>query len=84
MLVTKHYLPDLHERLALPCQATELKQGENVEEKLHCTNKRADEIMQKAECQLFVYVLLLMKLLDDGDNKNVSLLALINSGPQLR
>lgn len=28
--------------------------------------------MQHAECQLFVYVLLLMKLIDDGDIKNVS------------
>jgi hypothetical protein len=49
-----------------------LNKGENAEEKLHCTNKRAEEIMQHAECQLFVYVLLLMKLIDDGDIKNVS------------
>lgn len=30
-----------------------------------------EEIMKHAECQLFLYVLLLMKLLDDGDIKNV-------------
>jgi hypothetical protein len=43
-----------------------------METKLHCTSLRAEEIMKHAECQLFVYVLLLMKLIDDGDIKNVS------------
>ena len=72
MLVISHYLPDLHQRLALPCQATPLNNGETAEDKLHCTSKRVEEIMKHAECQLFCYVLLLMKLLDDGDVKNVS------------
>lgn len=70
MLVVLHYLPDLHQRLALPCHATPLATGETNEIKLHCTSKRAEEIMQHAECQLFAYVLLLMKLVDDGDLKN--------------
>lgn len=72
MLVVTHYLPDLHHRLALPCQATPLVAGETMEGKLHCSTKRAEEIMQHAECQLFAYVLLLMKLIDDGDIQNVS------------
>lgn len=66
----KHYLPDLHSRIALPCQATPLKEGETADDKLHCVAKRAEEIMEHPECQLFVYVLLLMKLIDDGDLKN--------------
>lgn len=43
-----------------------------MEDKLHCTAVRAGEIAQVAECQIFMYVLLLMKLIDDGDLKNVS------------
>lgn len=41
-----------------------------MEDKLHCTAVRATEITQVAECQIFLYVLLLMKLIDDGDLKN--------------
>ena len=78
MLVLTHYLPDLHKRLDLPCQATPLKEGENCEEKLHCTHVRVEEIMKYPECQLFVYVLLLMKLIDDGDFKNVSPFCTLN------
>ena len=70
VLVIKYYLPDLHRRLQLPCQPTELKDGETLEEKLHCTTERAGEISQMAECQIFLYVLLLMKLIDDGDLRN--------------
>lgn len=44
--------------------------------------------MKHAECQLFCYVLLLMKLLDDGDLKNVSdssiRLHLLRAGQELR
>ena len=43
-----------------------------MEDKLHCTGVRAGEISQVAECQIFLYVLLLMKLVDDGDLRNVS------------
>jgi hypothetical protein len=78
VLVVLHYLPDLHQRLALPCHATPLATGETNEVKLHCTSKRAEEIMQHAECQLFAYVLLLMKLVDDGDLKNVRLILLFS------
>jgi len=41
-----------------------------VEDKLHCTAARAAEISQVAECQIFLYVILLMKLIDDGDLRN--------------
>lgn len=41
-----------------------------MEDKLHTTQARATEICQVAECQIFIYVLLLMKLIDDGDLRN--------------
>ena len=41
-----------------------------MEEKLHCTNDRVTEIMKHPEAQLLIYVLLIMKLIDDGDLKN--------------
>jgi hypothetical protein len=78
VLVLSHYLPDLYKRLGLPCQPTPLKAGETAEIKLHCLNKRAEEIIQGPECQLFIYVLLLIKLIDDGDLKNVSTLQKVN------
>ncbi len=68
VLILKHYLPDLHRRLSLPVHATPIK--EDVDVKLHCTTSRAEEIMQYPETQLFLYDLLLMKLVDDGDLKN--------------
>jgi len=67
MLVIKYYLPDLHRRLQLQTQPTPLEAGETLEEKLHCTAERAAEISSYAECQIFLYVPLLMKLIDDGD-----------------
>jgi 26S proteasome regulatory subunit N3 len=42
----------------------------NLEDYLHCTMSRAEDIMTHAETQLFMYDLLLMKLIDDGDYKN--------------
>ena len=72
MLVLKHYLEDLYNRLKLPAAPTEVKENEKVEDKLHCTNERALEIMKHPECQLYIYVLLIMKLIDDGDLNNVS------------
>lgn len=69
MLILSHYLPDLWKRLQLPCQPTIIT--EPIETKLHCTTVRANEIMEYAETQLFIYNLLLMKLIDDGDYKNV-------------
>lgn len=41
-----------------------------MEGKLHCTKARVVEIMQYPETQLYLYDLLLMKLVDDGDLKN--------------
>ena len=41
-----------------------------LEEMLHCTTDRSEEMMQCPEAQLFMYDLLLMKLIDDGDYKN--------------
>ncbi|CDW73499.1 probable 26s proteasome non-atpase regulatory subunit 3-like [Stylonychia lemnae] len=68
VLILKHYIPDLFQRLQLPCQPTPIT--ESAETKLQCTNQRALEIMQHAETQLFLYNLLLMKLIDDGDLNN--------------
>jgi hypothetical protein len=70
VLILSHYLPDIWKRLQLPCQPTAIT--EVVEVKLHCTHVRATEIMEFAETQLFLYNLLLMKLIDDGDYKNVT------------
>jgi len=65
-----HYLPDLSRRLELPCKPTPLDAGQTPEQKLHCTTQRASEISVHAETQLFLYNLLLAKLLDDGDKSN--------------
>ncbi len=70
VLILSHYIPDLYKRLQLPCQPTPITEA--IELKLHCTTIRANEIMEFAETQLFLYNLLLMKLIDDGDYKNVS------------
>lgn len=71
VLILSHYLPDLFKRLQLPTHPTPIT--EEVETKLHCTRVRVNEIMQYPETQLFLYDLLLMKLVDDGDLKNVRL-----------
>lgn len=52
----------------MPVHPTPIK--EDIETKLHCNAARANEIMQYPETQLFLYDLLLMKLVDDGDLKN--------------
>ena len=72
VLVLKHYLLDLHDRLQLPAKATPVKDDVNIEDMLHCTHVRAEEMTKLPEIQLFIYVVLLMKLIDDGDLKNVS------------
>ena len=43
-----------------------------MDDKLHTKSERALEMAKHAEVQAFLYVLLLMKLIDDGDLKNVS------------
>mmetsp|Transcript_49042 Transcript_49042/g.36112 ORF Transcript_49042/g.36112 Transcript_49042/m.36112 type:complete len:422 (+) Transcript_49042:247-1512(+) len=67
VLILSHYIPDLYKRLQLPCKPTPLVGEEIIEVKLHSTQYRAIEIMNHAETQLFTYILLLAKLLDDGD-----------------
>lgn len=41
-----------------------------MEEKLYVTKEKAKECIKYAETQLFLFVLLMMKLIDDGDLKN--------------
>lgn len=73
VLILSHYLPDLFKRLQLPVKPTPFTDANgDVETKLHCTRTRVQEIMQYPETQLYLYDLLLMKLVDDGDLKNVS------------
>lgn len=69
VLILSHFLPDLFRRLQLPVQPTPIT--EDIDVKLHTTKARASEIVQYPETQLFIYDLLLMKLVDDGDLKNV-------------
>ena len=70
VLVLSFYLPDLFMRLLLPTHPSAVPKDTTLEEHLHCTQARCDEMMVHAETQLFLYDLLLMKLLDDGDYKN--------------
>ena len=70
VLVLSFYLPDLFMRLMLPTQPTTVPATTKLEDFLHCTTARSEEIMAHAETQLFLYDLLLMKLIDDGDYKN--------------
>lgn len=58
-------------RVGFPAQPTPLGADENMETKLHCTVARTAEIAKLPECQMFIYVLVLIKLIDDGDFKNV-------------
>jgi hypothetical protein len=68
LLCLKFYLPDLFDRLMLEQEPCAVPDGQEVAEFLHCTKERAAEIMTKPETQLFMYNLVLMKLIDDGDN----------------
>ena len=49
VLALSFYLPDLFIRLMLPTQPAPLKEGVTIEEMLHCTQARVDEIMVTAE-----------------------------------
>ena len=73
VLVIKFYLNDLFNRLKLPCQPTPLEDGVKIDDQLHTTLERATDMTNHPEVQAFLYVLLLMKLIDDGDLKNVSI-----------
>jgi hypothetical protein len=68
VLILSHFLPDLFRRLQLPVHPTPITV--DIETKLHTTKVRAQEIVQYPETQLFLYDLLLMKMVDDGDLKN--------------
>lgn len=75
LLALKFYLPDLSDRLKLAAQPTPVMSGlgASVEDIMHCTQARSEAIMKIPETQLFIYILVQMKLIDDGDFKNVSL-----------
>jgi len=51
----------------------------DVETKLHSNSIRAQELMSYPETQVFFYDLLLMKLIDDGDYKNVTVITFTNT-----
>lgn len=68
LLALEFYLPDLFDRLMLPQQPADVPAGTTKEDFLHCSKERAEEVMTRAETQLFLYDLVLMKLIDDGDN----------------
>jgi len=70
VLVISYFLPDLYMRLQLPQDPTDPPEGVDLEKFLHCTAERQEELSKPAEVQLFLYDLLLMKLIDDGDYKN--------------
>ena len=67
VLALSYYLPDLHMRIMLPTQPTDVPPEKDLEGFMHCNAKRVDEMMVHPETQLFIYDLLLMKLIDDGD-----------------
>ena len=70
VLVFSYYLPDLFMRLDLPQEGTDVPDGAELETFLHCTAERQQQLAGPPEIQLFLYDLLLMKLIDDGDYKN--------------
>jgi hypothetical protein len=73
LLVLKHYCPDLYNRLKLSAQPTVLENDIKIEEHLHCSQARAEAIVKLPETSLLIYILVQMKLIDDGDFTNVSL-----------
>ena len=70
LLALEYYLPDLFDRLMLPQQPADVPKDKSKEDYLHCSKERAEEMMTRPETQLFLYDLVLMKLIDDGDNAN--------------
>jgi len=71
LLVFHYYLPDLYSRLKLQAAPSSLPDGVSIEDHLHCTQQRRDAITRLPENQLFLYIMLQVKLIDDGDFKNV-------------
>ena len=70
VLVISYFLPDLYMRLQLPQDPIDPPEGVDLETSLHTTQERQEELAKPAEVQLFLYNVLLMKLIDDGDYKN--------------
>ena len=70
VLVISYFLPDLYMRLQLPQDPIDPPEGVDLETFLHTTQERQEELAKPAEVQLFLYNVLLMKLIDDGDYKN--------------
>lgn len=70
VLVLQYFLTDLYDRLKLPCPPTQLDQNVTIEDKLYTTKERAQEMAQYPAVQAFIYVMLLQKLIDDGDISN--------------
>lgn len=70
LLVLKHYCPDLFNRLKLSAQPTVLGNDVKIEDHLHCSQARAETIVKLPETSLLIYILVQMKLIDDGDFTN--------------
>jgi hypothetical protein len=49
VLVLSFYMPDLYMRLMLPTQPSAIPEGVSIEDYLHCTTARQEEIMEHAE-----------------------------------
>jgi 26S proteasome regulatory subunit N3 len=64
MLLLEFFLPELFKRIGLVHEPTKV---ENKEEKLHFTTERASTLMSLPETQLYLYNLLMMKLIDAKD-----------------
>jgi 26S proteasome regulatory subunit N3 len=55
--------------MQLQAKPSLLNPDEDVETKLHCTKARMEELTKIPEVHMFIYVMVLMKLIDDGDFK---------------
>ena len=63
-LIYDYYMPELSEKLNLPRYDPELFKID-FEEKLHCSQERAKTLAQGIEARCFLYILLIMKLIDE-------------------
>lgn len=63
-LIYDHYLPVLSAKLNIPRYDPDMMKI-NAEEKLHLTSERAQTLSKTVEAQCFLYVLLIMKLIDE-------------------
>ena len=63
-LIYDHYMPDLSSKLNIPKWDPDMANFD-VEEKLHLTTTRAQALASNIEAKCFLYVLLIMKLIDE-------------------